>query len=235
MTKLIQMFATDPVQAKAFYYMSKLKQDVTTPEGTVFKRKMLMKYLEGLQWVLYYYYRGAQHWRWYYPYHYAPMISDIDENIVEFFLKGKVTIDSFEIDHNCADVNIPYTPFQQLLSIMPLKSIGLLPPGYGGIARSEELRAFFPQDFDIDLNGRALPWEAACLIPFVDEKLFIENESKMIHAGPQFSDEDKKRNQIYFYFKKYRYDSGLKKAATGVPLVSTIKKFANLPRNLATL
>jgi hypothetical protein len=103
-----------------------------------------------------------------------------------------VTIDSFEIDHNCADVNIPYTPFQQLLSIMPLKSIGLLPPGYGGIARSEELRAFFPQDFDIDLNGRALPWEAACLIPFVDEKLFIENESKMIHAGPQFSEEDKK-------------------------------------------
>ena len=57
MTKLIQMFATDPVQAKAFYYMSKLKQDVTTPEGTVFKRKMLMKYLEGLQWVLYYYER----------------------------------------------------------------------------------------------------------------------------------------------------------------------------------
>ena len=91
--------------------MSKLKQDVTTPEGTVFKRKMLLKYLEGLQWVLYYYYRGAQHWRWYYPYHYAPMISDIDENIVQFFLKGKVTIDSFEVDHNCAELNIPYRPF----------------------------------------------------------------------------------------------------------------------------
>ena len=57
----------------------------------------------------------------------------------------------------------------------------------------------------------------------------------MIHAGPQFSEEDKKRNQIYFYFKKYRYEAGLKKAATGVPLVSTIKKFANLPKNLATL
>ena len=40
MTKLIQIFATDPVQAKAFYYMYKLKQDFTTAEGTVFKRKM---------------------------------------------------------------------------------------------------------------------------------------------------------------------------------------------------
>ena len=104
------------------------------------------------------------------------MISDIDENIVQFFLKGHVTIDTFEIDHNCSDVNIPYTPFQQLLSIMPTKSIGLLPSGYATIAKSEELKSYFPLDFDIDLNGRALPWEAACLIPFVDEKQFIAHE-----------------------------------------------------------
>jgi hypothetical protein len=33
MKKLIQMFATDSVQDKAFYYMSKLKQDLTTPRA----------------------------------------------------------------------------------------------------------------------------------------------------------------------------------------------------------
>jgi len=82
MTKLISLFSTNPVGAKAFYYKEKLHVDVHSPEGISFKKKMLHKYLEGLQWVLYYYYRGAQHWRWYYPYHYAPMISDIDENIV---------------------------------------------------------------------------------------------------------------------------------------------------------
>ena len=37
----------------------------------------------------------------------------------------------------------------------------------------EILRPFFPDDFDIDLNGRTLTYEAACLIPFVDEKQFI--------------------------------------------------------------
>ena len=49
---------------------------------------MLRKYLEGTQWVLYYYYKGAQHWRWYYPYHYAPIISDLGKNIVQDFLRG---------------------------------------------------------------------------------------------------------------------------------------------------
>jgi 5'-3' exonuclease len=48
-----------------------------TPHGEAKRKKMLKKYLEGTQWVLFYYYKGSQHWRWYYPYHYAPMISDL--------------------------------------------------------------------------------------------------------------------------------------------------------------
>ena len=76
---------------------------------------------------------------------------------------------------------------------MPLKSIKLLPPGYESIAKSHNCREFFPMDFDIDLNGRALPWEAACLIPFVDEALFIKHEAELLSASP-LSHEETKRN-----------------------------------------
>ena len=59
MQEFIKLYQNEPENAKAMYYRAKVKFDVTTIEGRSLKKKMLMKYLEGLQWVLYYYYRGA--------------------------------------------------------------------------------------------------------------------------------------------------------------------------------
>ena len=113
---------------------------------------------------------------------------------------------------------------------MPIKSIGLLPSSYGPIAKNE-LKEYFPLDFDIDLNGRALPWEAACLIPFCDEKIFIEQETQMLASQP-LSLEEKTRNQIYFFFKSFKYDPMIKKSQEAIqPLRSSIKSIADIPKN----
>ena len=59
MTEFIKLYSSDPMAAKAKYYKEKVKFDVNVPQGQAQKKKMLKKYIEGLQWVLYYYYRGA--------------------------------------------------------------------------------------------------------------------------------------------------------------------------------
>lgn len=137
MNDFVKLYAQDPNAAKATYYMAKVQIDIRNDEGQQARRKMMKKYLEGIQWVLYYYYRGAQHWRWYYPFHYAPLISDLGVNIVKDFLGGNPFISKFEVDYNCPLESHPYTPFQQLLSIMPIRSFKLLPTCYRQIAVDE--------------------------------------------------------------------------------------------------
>lgn len=82
MNEFVKKYSEDAQLAKQFYYQTKVGFDISTEDGMIQRKKMLKKYLEGTQWVLYYYYKGSPHWRWYYPYHYAPMISDLGINIV---------------------------------------------------------------------------------------------------------------------------------------------------------
>jgi 5'-3' exonuclease len=53
----------------------------------------------------------------------------------------------------------------------------MLPKVYGDLAFGE-LASYFPSEFEIDLNGKTLSWEAICLIPFVDEHVFLEAEKR---------------------------------------------------------
>ena len=55
---------------------------------------------------------------------------------------------------------------------MPLRSFKLLPNCYRSIAEGD-LVDYFPDDFGLDLNGKAIAWEAIVLIPFCNEQLFM--------------------------------------------------------------
>ena len=66
---------------KERYYQSKFGVSSNDVE---FKKKIARAYVEGLEWVMKYYYQGCCSWRWFYPFHYAPFASDL-ESIAALF------------------------------------------------------------------------------------------------------------------------------------------------------
>lgn len=201
---LCERYKENPASAKAYYYKEKVNFDVYTEEGKEDRDDMLKQYLIGMQWVMFYYYKGVQHWGFYYKYHYPPMISDIKE--IESLLKS-TTVENFDM---CEGENRPFKPFEQLLTILPADSImNLLPKCYyDNFIKNPAFEKFYPLTFDMDLNGRSMPWEAIVLIPFIDEKELLQHQRNLADEGKLIMEQkDIERNsrgiqKLYFKEKK---------------------------------
>jgi len=125
-----------------------------------FRRSVGREYVEGLCWVLLYYFQGCPSWTWYYPHHYAPFAADfkdIDKMDVKFD-KGK-----------------PFRPFEQLMGVMPPASNHVLPTVFHPLMTDEDspIKEFYPLDFEVDLNGKKFAWQGVALLPWIDEKKLL--------------------------------------------------------------
>ncbi|KAI7569722.1 hypothetical protein D0864_08582 [Hortaea werneckii] len=142
--------------------------------------KLAENYVQGLQWVLFYYYRGVASWPWYYQYHYAPMISDVR--------KGLKADMNFQLGQ-------PFRPFQQLMGVLPDRSKKIVPEVYHPLMTDPKspIIDFYPRDFELDMNGKKQEWEAVVKIPFIDEKRLLGAMATRDHL---LSDDQKKRNEF---------------------------------------
>lgn len=159
------------------YYEQKFHVD---PKDIEFRHKVARAYVEGLAWVLMYYFQGCPSWEWYYPYHYAPFAAD-------FVDLGKMTI-NFEKGRISR-------PFEQLMSVLPAASRHSLPEVFHDLMTNEdsEIIDFYPEDFEIDLNGKKMAWQGVALLPFIEMSRLLSAVEKKY---PLLSEEDTARNSV---------------------------------------
>ncbi|KAJ1981667.1 5'-3' exoribonuclease 2 [Dimargaris xerosporica] len=157
------------------YYRSKFS---VSAKDAQFVEDVVKAYVEGLCWVLKYYYQGCVSWKWYYPYHYAPFASDF-KSIAKFDIQ-------FEL-------GFPINPIEQLMSVLPAASRASVPEEFGKLMTDpdSEVIDFYPERFQLDLNGKKFLWQAVALLPFIDEKRLHAALAKREHT---LTEEERIRN-----------------------------------------
>ncbi|CAJ2654746.1 unnamed protein product [Trifolium pratense] len=176
---LIDKIKLGTVGFKERYYKEKFSVEGST--NIELKRKeIVQKYTEGLLWVLQYYFSGVASWTWFYPYHYGPFASDLKG-------MGQVRV-NFE-------KGVPFLPFDQLISVLPQKSSYALPKAYAKLMLDEQSKIFdlFPQNFEIDIEGKRFMWQGICKLPYMDEKRLLAETRELMEG---LTEAEAKRNSV---------------------------------------
>lgn len=205
------------VQWKDKYYTEKFEWGLNDEEPL---RGLTENYVQGLQWVLFYYYRGVASWPWYYKYHYSPMISDVKKG-----LKANM---EFKLGQ-------PFRPFQQLMGVLPDRSKKIVPSAYHDLMSSPDspIIDFYPRDFELDMNGKKMDWEAVIKIPFINEERLL---NAMKTKDRLLTSDEKSRNDFGVSLKftyspevEYTYPSSLVGVFPDLPFCHCVQNVFDLP------
>jgi 5'-3' exoribonuclease 1 len=89
----------------------------------------------------------------------------------------------------------PFRPYQQLMGVLPDRSKTIVPEPYRDLMTNPKspILDFYPREFELDMNGKKMEWEAVVKIPFIDESRLLQAMATKDHL---LSPEEKKRNSF---------------------------------------
>lgn len=81
------------------------------------------------------------------------------------------------------------------MGVLPERSKSIVPKSYHDLMTNPNspIIDFYPRDFELDMNGKKMEWEAIVKIPFIDEEKLL---ATMKQKDSLLSDEEAKRNEF---------------------------------------
>jgi 5'-3' exonuclease len=90
------------------------------------------------------------------------------------------------------------------MGVLPDRSKKIVPTVYHDLMTNpaSPIIDFYPRDFELDMNGKKMDWEAVVKIPFIDEKRLL---AAMAPKNKLLSEDEKMRNEFGVTLK-FTYD-----------------------------
>lgn len=165
------------------YYITKLHLQEEYLESEI--RRVCKEYMVGILFIARYYFKGIPTFSWCYPFHYAPLVSDLYTYCKDSDLKFEFNIDR------------PLSMYESLLGIFPPSSFHLLPSSVReGLKNKLLMDVDFLEDFEVDLDGCQQEYEGKCILPIVGyDKL------KYLFSMVKLTQEEERKNSIGNIYK----------------------------------
>lgn len=128
-------------------------------------------YIQGLKWIIMYYFNQDTEWNWFYRYNYSPTLMDLSNYILS-------NIDNVTVCHRIEEPSNKVKDIDQLVMVLPPSSTYLIPKKkYREIANNVSLgyAHHFPETFDICTFMRYKLHECGSQGLFLKDSIIVSN------------------------------------------------------------
>jgi 5'-3' exonuclease len=139
-------------------------------------------YINGIKWITEYYFFECPDWRWSYPCHHAPFISDI----AKYMKDNNVDLNQIQFTPN---KHVPI--MSQLVSVLPPACKYYLPESYHHLASDSPIEDMFPAKVQVDSLYKSQRYQCVPLIPYLDINRVLKATANL-----QLTKKEKERSEI---------------------------------------